>query len=63
VTKACDGIFVPPENPEALAEAMDTLAKDPKRAEAMGQKGREMAERYYNIERYAHDLHGFFQSL
>ena len=29
----------------------------------MGQKGRELIKRYYNIERYAEDLHKFFQSL
>jgi glycosyltransferase involved in cell wall biosynthesis len=63
VEKVGCGIFVPPENPEALAEAMDTLAKDPRRAASMGQKGREMAERYYNIERYARELHALFQSL
>jgi glycosyltransferase involved in cell wall biosynthesis len=46
VEKAGCGLFVPPENPEALAQAMDALANDPKRAAAMGQKGREMSERY-----------------
>jgi Glycosyl transferases group 1 len=57
------GIFVPPENPDALAEAIDFLADHPEKAEAMGQKGRKLAERYYNIERYARDLHKFFETL
>lgn len=39
-----------PGNPEALAEAM-------------GKKGRGLAERYYNIEWYAKGLHTFFESL
>ena len=57
------GIFVPPENPDALAKAIDFLGDNPGKAQAMGQKGRELAERYYNIERYARDLHKFFESL
>lgn len=57
------GIFVPPENPGALAEAIQALANDPVRAEAMGKRGRELAEQYYNIERYARELHSFFESI
>ena len=63
VEKASCKIFVPPENPDALAEAIDFLVDNPDTAEAMGQKGRELAERYYNIERYARDLHMFFKTL
>ena len=57
------GIFVPPEDPQALAEAIVFLADNSHTAEAMGQKGREMTERYYNVERYASDLHDFFETL
>ena len=57
------GIFVPPENPDALAEAIDFLGDNPDKAEAMGQKGRLLVERYYNIERYAQDLHSFFEGI
>jgi hypothetical protein len=57
------GIFVPPENPQALAEAIIFLGDNPDTAEAMGHKGREMTECYYNIERYASDLHTFFETL
>jgi glycosyltransferase involved in cell wall biosynthesis len=63
VEKAGCGIFVPPDNPEALTEAIEALGNDRVRAEAMGQNGRELVERYYNIERYAKDLHEFFESL
>jgi hypothetical protein len=63
VEKCGCGILVPPDNPQALADAIETLANDPARAEAMGLKGRELAERYYNIDRYANDLHKFFESL
>jgi glycosyltransferase involved in cell wall biosynthesis len=57
------GIFVPPENAQVLAEAIAFLGDNPDTAMAMGQKGREMTERYYNIERYARDLHDFFEKL
>ena len=63
IEEAGCGIFVPPENPEALAEAVAFLGDNPDKADAMGQNGRQLAERYYNIERYARDLHKFFQSL
>ena len=63
VEKLGCGIFVPPEDPQALAEAIAFLGDNPDIAEAMGQKGREMTERYYNIERYASDLHDFFETL
>jgi glycosyltransferase involved in cell wall biosynthesis len=57
------GLSVPAENPLALANAIETLARDPVRAEAMGAKGRNLAENHYNIDRYAAQLHDFFQLL
>lgn len=57
------GLFVPPADPAALAAAIGRLAADPAAAQAMGQKGRLLAERHYNIGRYATDLHRFFESL
>jgi hypothetical protein len=63
VQKTGCGIFVPPEDPDALAEAIDFLGDNPGKAETMGQKGRELAERYYNTDRYARDVHTFFESL
>jgi alpha-maltose-1-phosphate synthase len=37
------GLLVPPGEPEPLAEALNTLLRDPDRAEAMGQAGRKRA--------------------
>jgi alpha-maltose-1-phosphate synthase len=37
------GLLVPPEEPDALAAALNELARDPERAEAMGRTGRERA--------------------
>jgi glycosyltransferase involved in cell wall biosynthesis len=63
VEKAGCGLHVPPEDPKALAEAIKTLAENPAKAKAMGEKGRKLAESHYNIERYGGDLHKFFESL
>ncbi|HLX68001.1 MAG TPA: glycosyltransferase [Verrucomicrobiae bacterium] len=63
VEKEGCGLFVPPQNPEALAAALETLANDPKRAEAMGAAGRRLAEQRYNMDRYGKDLHALFESL
>jgi glycosyltransferase involved in cell wall biosynthesis len=57
------GIFVPPDNPAAIAEAINYLGDNPGVAEAMGRRGRKLAEQYYNIDRYARDLHTFFGTL
>jgi glycosyltransferase involved in cell wall biosynthesis len=63
VEEAGCGLLVPPENPAALAEAIETLANDPDRSRAMGEAGRKLCETRYNIERYAKDLHRFFENL
>jgi hypothetical protein len=57
------GLFVPPGDPAALAAAMQRLASEPEIAARMARRARELAESYYNIERYARDLDAFFSSL
>jgi hypothetical protein len=63
VEKAGCGLYVPPGNPGALAKAINVLASDPQMAQSMGQRGRKLAEERYDINRYAGDLHRFFDSL
>ena len=48
---------------KALAAAMKQLAADPAAARAMGETGRDLAEKHYNVTRYSNDLHRFFESL
>lgn len=60
--KGC-GLFVPPGNPEALAEAIEALANDPKTAEDLGKKGRHLVANHYNSARFGAELHAFFESL
>lgn len=63
VEKEGCGLFVPPNDPAALARAMKQIAENPEQAEAMGRAGRRLCETHYNIERYARDLHDFFESM
>lgn len=57
------GMLVPPNDPQALADAMNFLHANPGVAEEMGAAGRRHCQDYFNINRYAADLHTFFQSL
>lgn len=63
IEKSGCGLFVPPKDPAALNEAMQFMLNDPSRAEEMGRKARELCEQRYNIQRYATELHEFFQTL
>ncbi len=45
------GLIVPPEDPEALAEAILSLLQDPGRAEAMGEAGRDRIQREFTVDR------------
>jgi glycosyltransferase involved in cell wall biosynthesis len=48
-----DGLLVPPEQPEQLADAILTMLKDPTRAEAMGIAGREKVAGRFTWDRVA----------
>lgn len=48
VESAQAGLFVPPGDPAALAEAVRELAVDPERARAMGRRGRKYVERHFD---------------
>lgn len=63
VEKAGCGLHVAPNDPAALADALQSLGADPRRAAEMGRKARHLAETHYNIERYARDVDRFFASL
>jgi hypothetical protein len=57
------GIFVPANDPVALASAIQRISANPDLAREMGANGRRLAENHYNIVRYAHDLDELFQTL
>jgi starch synthase len=43
VADGVTGLLVPPDDPEALAAALNELIRDPSRARSMGQAGRDRA--------------------
>jgi glycosyltransferase involved in cell wall biosynthesis len=57
------GLHVPPEDPDALAAAINELVGNPSRAKAMGETGRRLAEQNYNMGRFSEQLHEFFETL
>ena len=48
VERAGAGAFSPPENAEALIQAIETMQREPGRLASMGQKGREFVEQHYS---------------
>lgn len=63
VEKAGCGLFVPPADPAALAQAFEIIASDSARAAEMGRAGRRLCDSHYNIHRYVRDLHAYFETL
>lgn len=63
VEKTGCGISIPPEDPIALAHAMERIMREPEQAQAMGRAGRELCESHYNMPRYASELNRFFADL
>ena len=57
------GILVPPEDPEALAKALEEIyLMVPETRMAMGQKGREIVEREFNIAKESEKIRDIFVS-
>lgn len=55
------GIYVPPEDPVALRNAIDYLLANPDVAARMGKAGRRLVEREMSLDCYTERLHGFVQ--
>ena len=50
VDDGVNGMLVPPQSPEALADAIETLIKNPERGKTMGIEGRKKIETFFNIK-------------
>jgi len=50
VDDGINGILVPPQNPEAIADAIEKIMKYPDLRKAMGKNGREKIEKCFNIK-------------
>jgi len=57
------GVFSPPGDPDALAEAIRRLARNRAESEAMGQKGRRYAEQHFNRASSAQKLAGILEEM
>jgi len=57
------GILVPPKNPEALANAIIKLLKNPKLREKMGKAGRKRVEKYFTIKKMVKEYEKVYDEL
>jgi glycosyltransferase involved in cell wall biosynthesis len=57
------GLLVDPLNPQAIADAITHVLNHPEQAEAMGRRGREAVENYYNWETEERKLLRFYGVL
>jgi alpha-maltose-1-phosphate synthase len=57
------GLLVPPDEPEALAESINALTRDPERAKAMGAAGRERAATKFDWTKIAEQTAELYRSV
>lgn len=57
------GLHVQPNDSDALARAMEQISSNPDKAKAMGEAGRRLCEKHYNIQRFSRDIDLLFRSL
>jgi starch synthase len=57
------GLLVPPDDPHALAEAINSLTRDQERAQAMGTAGRERAATQFDWGRIAQQTADLYRSV
>jgi glycosyltransferase involved in cell wall biosynthesis len=63
IESAGAGIFVPPGDPSALAQAIGSLADDPARARAMGRQGRQQVQARFDRAALAAQLEQLMQEM
>lgn len=57
------GLLVPPENPEAIAEALIRLARDPQLRESVALKGQQLAQEKYSWDAVAKQTIDYYQKI
>ncbi len=63
IDQAQAGVYVPPEDPHALAQALIDLKNNPKAVERMGRNGRDFTERYYSRRKQAIQLAELLETM
>jgi glycosyltransferase involved in cell wall biosynthesis len=57
IEAAQGGIFVPPNNPQALADAVSLLKQDPQKAAEMGKSARQYVQSHFERHKQAEQFH------
>jgi glycosyltransferase involved in cell wall biosynthesis len=57
------GVFLPPKNPEALAQMIESLLKNPQLLEELGAKGRERASQLFSWKEIANKTATMYERL
>jgi phosphatidylinositol alpha-mannosyltransferase len=62
VTHGVEGLLARPEDPQALADAILALLRDPDRSRAMAERGRERSQ-FYAWDRVAQQVLSYYERL
>jgi glycosyltransferase involved in cell wall biosynthesis len=63
VVDGVTGLLVPPRNPEALADAILRLLRDPDLMRQMGQAGQERVRRHFSVEQMVRRTEVLYEEL
>ena len=63
VRDGVSGLLVPPDDEDALTEAIGLLLGSPELRERLGQAGRAAYEASFTVERMAEEAEGFYEAL
>jgi glycosyltransferase involved in cell wall biosynthesis len=63
VVEGQTGILVPPRDPNALADALLTLLRDPNLRRRMGQAGRQRVQEYFSVDQMVSKTETLYEQL
>jgi len=63
VTDGENGLLIPPQDPKALAAALDRLLAEPDFARNLGEKACRHAEANYSLERLGREINKIYEGL
>ncbi|RME59169.1 glycosyltransferase family 1 protein [Candidatus Parcubacteria bacterium] len=63
VDDSVDGLLIPPDSPEALADAMQMIMENPRLASELGKMARKKVERHYSLESVARQYSDLYEQL